>query len=347
MFTSGTSGVPKAVPMTFQAITSNAALTASRLKISQEDRILINSPPYYTSPILHILTMLVQGASVVAETGFLFGDTILTCLETNACTGFGGVPVHFTRILAALEQKQFPDTMRFLMNSGEHLPAPLILQLRNRLPEVKIFCAYGLTEVAGRLCILDAEMIDLKVGSVGKPLDGMTVHVLDETGDESPPSEQGEVFTNGTCLMSGYLNSEDLNRGVMTTAGFATGDIGYLDEDGFLFLVGRRDDIIKVGAEKVSVKMIEQSIYGFSAFADFMVAPKWDEHMGAVPCIYYVLKTGEQFVQEELISLLKGRLPKSHFPAHFMEVEEIPRSTSGKIIKLPYQNNNKPTNQKN
>lgn len=335
MFTSGTSGVPKAVPITHAMIAANASLTAERLGLTQTDRILINTPAYTTSSIIHTLTMMSAGASVVIDRQFSLGGTLLDQINAYSCTGFGGVPVHFRRLLAALEgYESSAPTLRFLMNSGEHLPVPVVEGLRGYLPDVEIFCVYGLTEVAGRLCILPADRLDDKLGSVGVPLDGMTVTVRDDQGQELPPGENGEVFVTGTNLMAGYLNNPTANAKSMTANGFATGDIGHKDEDGFLYLLGRNDDVFKVGGEKVSLNMIEQAASGFDAFTDFAAAPYADPHMGSVPAIYYVLaKDAPVDWKKTLLRKLRGSLPKTHVPAHLISVETIPRTSSGKAVR--------------
>lgn len=335
MFTSGTSGVPKAVPITHAMIAANASSTAERLGLSAHDRILINTPAYTTSSIIHTLTMMSAGASVVIDRQFSLGGTLLDQIKAYSCTGFGGVPVHFRRLLAALETAtDHAPTLRFLMNSGEHLPVPVVEGLRAFLPEVAIFCVYGLTEVAGRLCILPAERLADKLGSVGFPLDGMTVTVRDSQGQELPPGESGEVFVTGANLMAGYLNNPTANAKSMTANGFATGDIGYKDEDGFLYLLGRDDDIFKVGGEKVSLNMIEQAVTGYAAFKDFAAAPYTDPHMGSVPALYYVLADDAPTDwRKTLLKKLRGSLPKTHIPAHLIAVEAIPRTSSGKAVR--------------
>lgn len=336
MFTSGTSGTPKAVPMTYRSIGHNCWETAVKLSITNKDRIFINSPPYYTSSIIHNLTLYSQGGSVAVDRSILLGDAIIDNLEKYDCTGFGGVPVHFARLAGALEEKRLHKKVRFLMNSGEHLPKPLLMSLLKLLPEIEFFCVYGLTEVSGRLCILDPSMIPAKAGSVGKPLPGMKVTIRDEKGHILPFNKIGEVHIQGLTLMKEYLNNTNANKKSIHTYGFSTGDYGKMDDQGFLYLEGRNDDIIKVGGEKVSLKMIEDAIYGFPGIEDLLVAPKFNDLMGNVPCLYYVLKEGEDFKKKMLIKDLKSKLPSNHIPAFFVEVDSIPRSTSGKQLRKDF-----------
>ena len=332
MFTSGTSGVPKAVPMTFKAICHNAYETAALINVKSSDKLLVNTPPYTTSSIIHVLTMMSKGAATVVDRGFLFGSGIIDQICKYECSGFGGVPVHFSRLLAALAEKNAPDSLRFLINSGDHLPVPVLKNIKKQIPDIEFYCIYGLTEVAGRLCVLPHEKVLQKSGSVGVPLVGMTVTIRDAKGEELDTGKLGEVFVQGKNVMTGYLNNIEANKKSMTKNGFATGDFGYLDEDGCLFLQGRSDDIFKVGGEKVSCKMIEDAIFGIDCFADFLVTPEYDEHLGQVPCLYYVTKK-DGFKRKQLLRELRKILPHTHIPACFVQVDKIPRTSSGKPIK--------------
>lgn len=136
--------------------------------------------------------------------------------------------------------------------------------------------------------------------------------------------------------MSGYIDAPQINAKLMTPNGFASGDIGFKDEDGFLFLDGRRDDIIKVGGEKVSIRLIEEAVFGFEGIADHIVTPVYDKHLGMVPALYYVAKAEQALNRKVLRKKLKTTLPANHVPTKFEEVSEIPRSTSGKLDRAAF-----------
>ena len=333
LFTSGSSGIPKGVPVSHEALFHNTNSTAKRLGLNHEDKIFINTPPYTTSSLVHVLTLMSHGGCVVMEKGFMFGASLLGQIINHNCTGFGGVPVHFTRIIAGYEKNLDLGRLRFLMNSGDHLSASVIISIRKLFPALEIFCAYGLTEVGGRLCILSPSEIDLKKGSVGKPLDQMKITIRDEKGKKLGINQLGEVYVSGKCLMHGYLNNDEGNKVAMTAFGFKTGDFGKLDGDECLYLQGRKDDIIKVGGEKVSVKMIEDVIFSFEDFKEFMVVPYEDIHIGRVPCLYYVLNEGSEFNRGKLLKYLRQKLPQNHIPTKIVETEKIERTTSGKMIR--------------
>lgn len=336
MFTSGTSGIPKAVPITHYMICSNAHETANILRLGQKDRLLINTPAYLTSSIVHILTLLSVGGSMVIDRQILIDQMILDKTRYYHCSGFGGVPVHFRRLSSALENTidHEKQTLRFFMNSGEHLPAPVLKNLRHKLSGIDFYCAYGLTEVAGRLCILPPDLVDKKTGSVGYPLPGMSVTIQDKNGSKLPNNQCGEVFVNGDKLMRSYINNDIANQLSFTESGFATGDIGYKDDDDCLYLQGRNDDIIKVGGEKVSLNLVEEVVISADIFDDFTVSSINDVHIGQVPCIYYVKSACmDPDWRKKLNTLFKKHLPRTHIPNHFIEIENIPRTSSGKVIR--------------
>ncbi len=209
MFTSGTTGLPKGVCQTLRAVSGNAGHVALVLGLEADDRIFINTPPYFTSGICHFLTLLANGGGVAGQLGFYFGAGLLDAMEAEGCTGFGGAPAHLVRVVEPLEDPR-EHAFRFWVSSGDHLPLPVIEKFRRVLPGVRLFNMYGLTEVSGRLCVLPPAELDVKVGSVGRPIGDM--RVVARRGDltEAAPGEQGELYVTGSLLMQGYLDEPEI-----------------------------------------------------------------------------------------------------------------------------------------
>lgn len=334
VFTSGTTGIPKGAVNSHQALATNAALTAESLRITPNDRILINTPAFYISAICHIVTMFSQGASLATHQGFLFSNTFLDLIERYYCTAFGGAPSHFARIFETIQPGKKPNNLRFMMSSGDHLPIHLIQKAMRLFPDGEIFCVYGLSEVAGRLCILPSEKLPEKIGSVGKPHAPMTLTVRREgTLEETDAQEIGEVYVQGPLLTDGYFDDECSSAELRTPFGFRTGDFGFLDEDGFLYLKGRRDDIFKSGGEKVSTLMIQQTLSGLGDFDDVAVLPIEDAILMKIPVAFFVPKTETVFSKRRILRKVKDVLPPTHIPTRFIQVERIPRTGSGKVIR--------------
>ncbi|MCB0417678.1 MAG: long-chain fatty acid--CoA ligase, partial [Bdellovibrionales bacterium] len=323
LFTSGTTGKNKGACLSLGAISYNALLAGTALKLTKDDRIFVNTPPYYTSGLSHFLTMLSVGGSIVARNGFYFGGALVEMMDRFLCTGFGGAPTHLMRVVETLEDGAMPERVRFWVSSGDHLPVSVIRKAAKRFPHLEVFTVYGLTEVGGRLCVLDPKFLPDKAGSVGKPVTGMSISIRTQTGGEAKAREVGEVIVRGPLLMRSYLGSDKKD------SEFATGDFGYFDEDGFLWLKGRRDDIFKSGGEKVSCVQIQQAILQTSMVYDAVVLAAEDAHLGKVPYAYLVPTS--RYSEESLRQLLRAELAPHQFPKKFILVDAIPRTGSGKV----------------
>jgi long-chain acyl-CoA synthetase len=336
MFTSGTTGLPKGVCQTLRAISSNAGHVALTLGLGEDDRIFINTPPYFTSGICHFLTLLAAGGGVAGQLGFFFGAGLLDEMEAMGCTGFGGAPAHLVRVVEPLEEPR-EHPFRFWVSSGDHLPLPVIEKLRRVLPGVGLFNMYGLTEVSGRLCVLPPPALDVLVGSVGRPIGDMRVVARRGDGSEAAPGETGELFVTGPLLMQGYLDEPEITVRTLTTHGLKTGDFGHVDESGAVWIAGRKDDIIKRGGEKVSIIHVQQALQGLGRFADVAVLAVPDDILGHVPVAFVVPLEPQGFKASRLLRELRGVLPSTSLPSRVIAVDAIPRTGSGKAVRAELQ----------
>jgi len=336
MFTSGTTGLPKGVCQTLRGVSSNAGHVALMLGLRRDDRIFINTPPYFTSGICHFLTLLAAGGGVAGELGFFFGAGLLDEMETLGCTGFGGAPAHLVRVVEPLDEPR-AHGLRFWVSSGDHLPLPVIERFRRVLPGVGLFNMYGLTEVSGRLCILPPAELDVRVGSVGLPIGDMRVVARRGGGAEAPPGETGELYVTGSLLMQGYLDEPEITAQTLTAHGLKTGDFGHVDESGAVWIAGRKDDIIKRGGEKVSIIHVQQALQGLGRFADVAVLAAPDDILGHVPVAFVVPLEPDRFKASRLLRELRGVLPSTSLPSRIIAVRAIPRTGSGKAVKAELQ----------
>ncbi len=332
MFTSGTTGLPKGVCQTLRSVSTNAGHVALTLALDKDDRIFINTPPYFTSGICHFLTLLAGGGGVAGQLGFYFGAGLLDEMEAEGCTGFGGAPAHLVRVVEPLEEPR-DHGFRFWVSSGDHLPLPVIEKFRRVLPGVGLFNMYGLTEVSGRLCILPPADLDVRVGSVGRPIGDMRVVARRGNGAEAAPGETGELFVTGSLLMLGYLDEPEITAKTLTAHGLKTGDFGRVDEGGAVWIAGRKDDIIKRGGEKVSIIHVQEALQGLGRFTDVAVLAAPDEILGHVPVAFVVPNEPEGFKASRLLRELRAVLPSSSLPSRVIAVGEIPRTGSGKAIR--------------
>jgi long-chain acyl-CoA synthetase len=334
MFTSGTTGVPKGVCHTLGAIGGNAARVAAVLGVGPDDRIFINTPPYFTSGICHFLTLLANGGSTVGRRGFFFGDALLAELAEAGCTGFGGAPAHLVRVVEPLgDQAQASSPLRFWVSSGDHLGLDTIARLHRVLPDVRLFNMYGLTEVAGRLCVLAPDELERRRGSVGRPLADMTVTVRRPDGAVVSDGDEGELYVQGPLLMQRYLDEPAITAAALTGQGLRTGDFGRRDADGFLWIAGRKDDIIKRGGEKVSIVHIQEALRALGTFSDVAVIAADDPILGHVPVAFVVAADGLPVKRTAIMRELRALLPAASLPSRIVPLEQIPRTGSGKAVR--------------
>ena len=336
MFTSGTTGLPKGVCQTLRAVSTNAGCVAQTLGLRADDRVFINTPPYFTRGICHFLTLLANGGGVAGQLGFYFGTGLLDEMEREGCTGFGGAPAHLVRVVEPMEEPR-EHPFRFWVSSGDHLPLPIIEKFHAMLPGVGLFNMYGLTEVSGRLCVLPPAELDVKVGSVGRPIGDM--RVVARRGDltEAAPGEQGELYVTGSLLMQGYLDEPEITANTLTACGLKTGDFGKVDESGAVWIAGRKDDIIKRGGEKVSIIHVQEALQGLGRFADVAVVAAPDDILGHVPVAFVVPNEPDGFKASKLLRELRGVLPSTSLPSRVVAVQAIPRTGSGKAIRAELQ----------
>jgi acyl-CoA synthetase (AMP-forming)/AMP-acid ligase II len=337
LYTSGTTGVPKGVLHSHHALALNAVEMSDFLKLGTEDRLFLNIPFYYSNSISHLLMSLFKGSCICATFGFLFGDALLRKVAEFRATGFGGVPAHYVRVADALEEGEKAPALRFLMNSGDHLPINVLKILIRDFAGAEFYCVYGISECAPRVCCLPPDKVSEKMGSVGRPLPSTQIEIFDENGRPAPSGEIGEVYVRSACLMKEYFRAPEVTAESMTEQGFKTGDLGYVDDDGDLFLTGRNDAVFKSGGEKVSCRLIEETLRDSDLFHDTMedvvVLAMEDHFLGKVPCIYYVSRPDADFDQRAVRRYLSTKLPRSHVPSEFIALREIQRSASGKVVK--------------
>ncbi len=328
IFTSGTTGLPKGVPLTHRALSLNALGTASRLRLGPGDRLMIATPFRFISSISHFIVTLLAGASFHGVERKLMPGDLIKAIEEERITAFGGSPFH-ARFIAMADASRLPR-LRWLMSSGDHLPKAVISDLRRAFPGLAIHTVYGMAELAGRFCTLAPEFVDDCAGSVGLPIPGLRLQVLNDDGAACGPHEIGSIFASGDIAFSGYYRNAAADQSVITPNGFKTGDLGYVDERGFVYLSGRSDSVFKRSGVKVSAQTITDAILSLGVFDDVVVLSRPDPVEGAAP-VAYVAGGDESIGKGDLLRMLRPALSGKHLPKELVRVAEIPRTGSGKV----------------
>lgn len=331
MFTSGSTGRPKGVSQSMYAISANAHYTAIATTIGPDDRILVNTPPCFTSSICHFLTLLAAGGSYVGISGFHFGDDTLALVREHGCSGFGGSPAHLKRVLDPLESPVGSLDVRFWVSSGDHLPPDMIEKFGEIFPATSLFYMYGLTEVSGRLCIKKIDPNSTIQGTVGKPIGEMKVTVRREDGSIAEPDEGGEIYVEGPLLCDGYFRLPDAARDSFSEFGFRTRDFGRLDGNGELWVEGRLDDILKIGGEKVSTVAVARALTSLDGVDDATVLVVDDVALGTALVGFVAVGTEAPINKASLFRSLRKLLPINAIPKRIELVDSVPRTGSGKV----------------
>ena len=286
IYTSGSTGFPKGVMMTHQSMVFTSWSLIEYLRLSDEDRIILLLPLAFDYGLYQLLMAITIGGSLIVEQSFTFQSSVYKQIEKYRPTVFPGVPTIYAMMIATHRRTGLHlDCIRKITNTAAALPSEFIPELKNIFPNALIFKMYGLTECK-RVCYLEPELIDIKTGSVGKAIPGTEVFLLSPEGNQVPPGGQGILHIRGPHVMLGYWHKDELSK-EMLKPGVLPGerilcsnDWFKMDEDGFLYFLGRTDDIIKTRGEKVSPVEIENVIYKIEGIREVAVIGIPDEIMG-------------------------------------------------------------------
>ncbi len=340
LYTSGTTGAPKGVTLSHANLLANARAVVSYLRLDAGDSVLGVLPFYYAygASVLH--THLLSGACVVIAPNLLFPHLLMETVARERITGLSGVPSTFALLLDRLDLREYDlSSLRYLTQAGGAMSKALTRRLRATLPGPQLFVMYGQTEATSRLTWLPPHQLDAKPGSAGIPLPGVCLRIVDEDGGEAPPGIEGEVQVRGPNVMLGYWNAPEATAAVLRDGWLRTGDIGRVDADGFLYLAGRRSDMIKTGAHRVHPCDVEEVIAEIPGVAESAVVGVDDDTLGQTIKAYVVMDPPpreDAFGRLELAikAHCRARLAQYKIPRHIAFVDALPRTASGKVRRV-------------
>ncbi|NHZ71696.1 MAG: AMP-binding protein [Aquificales bacterium] len=372
VFTSGTSGKPKGVPLTFNNHFSSAMASAYRLGVLPDDVWLSCLPLYHVGGLAVIWRSCLYGTAVNLHPRFILKD-INHALDTLPITLISLVPTMLHRLLET--RSHWPVSLRLILLGGATAPTELIEQA-NKLPrkwltvndqrlmvnETRppltinhsqltinhspplVATTYGLTEASSQVATMPPEDVEKKPGSVGKPLLFTRVDIVDENGRSLPPNEYGEIVVTGPAVMDDYFNNQqttdngqritDNNSSLITHhSSFHTGDIGYLDEDGDLWIVQRRTDLIVSGGENVYPAEVESALKQHPAVANACVVGVADAEWGQRVAAMVQLLPSASLTEADMLAFSRQQLAGYKQPRRVVFVAELPQTASGKIAR--------------
>ncbi len=328
VFTSGTTGKPKGAMLTFANQFYSAAASAFRLGISRDDRWLCCLPLYHVGGLAILLRSCLYGTAVVLQDRFDV-QQVSKSLDNDEITLISLVPTMLFRLLQYRDGRQWPSSLRYVLLGGAAASPELLAQCRAL--NIPVATTYGLTEAASQVTTMLPEDSVNKPGSVGRPILFTSVDILSADGRSLPPGEAGEIVVSGPTIMLGYDSDAESTAQRLKDGRLLTGDIGYLDDDGDLWVLQRRHDIIVSGGENVYPAEVEAVLRRHPAVAEACVVGLNDDEWGQQVVAAVVLGDNAGISSADLLSFCRQYLAGYKLPRRLKIVPSLPRTASGKV----------------
>jgi long-chain acyl-CoA synthetase len=335
IYTSGTTADPKGVMLTHRNMVSAVESITQYLENRQTDRVLSVLPLSFDYGLYQWLMVASFGGRLVLERSFSYPAPILALIEKERCTGFSVVPT-IAAILGQYAKKGLTlPSLRYVTNTAAALAPAHIETLRTICPNARIFSMYGLTECK-RVSYLPPEQLSARPDSVGKTMPNMEAFIVDENGDRVPPGVVGELVIRGPQVMKGYWEkpaetAERLKPGRLPGEMWLySGDLFRCDDEGYLYFVSRRDNIIKSRGEKVSPKEVEGALFQIDGVLDAAVGSAPDDVLGEAIWAFLVLLEGVELSPRQIIAAAARRLEPFMVPKYVTFLSSLPKTSSGK-----------------
>lgn len=343
LYTSGSTGRPKGVMLSHANVLAGASIVSEYLDITHRDRILA-ALPFSFDAGLNQLTTAIQQSGTIVLVNFVFGRTIVDQLVNEKITGLAGVPPLWSLLAqpsSGLHKHPLPH-LRYITNTGGAMPQEALATLRNVLPRTEVVLMYGLTE-AFRSTYLPSAELDRRPTSMGKAIPNTEILVVNDAGEPCAPGEVGELVHHGPTVSMGYWNRPDQTDQVLKPhpcppPGFPSwervcysGDLVRMDDEGYLYFVGRRDNQIKSSGFRVSPTEVEEALRASGWLQDAAVVGIPDSVLGQKIVAYVTSAEGTEFDSKQLIDFCSTRLPRHMVPKEVEIIGTVPKTASGKI----------------
>lgn len=338
-YTSGTTGFPKGATLSHRNLLLNAWFVGANQRFTEQDRVCSPVPLYHCfGCVIGVLGSMVHGAALLVPAEYFDPLATLETVEKERATALYGVPTMF---IAVLEQPTFRGrdlgALRTGVMAGAPCPVELMKKVINDMGAEQVTIGYGLTEASPLATqTRPDDPIELRVGTVGVPIPGVEVVVLDpETGHPCADGEQGEVCIRGHNVMVGYYNMPEATASAIDPEGFLhSGDLGVRDPNGYFRITGRIKDMIIRGGENIYPREIEEALYRHPAVEEAEVVGIPDERFGEEVCAFIKLHQGHEVEEAEIRQHCRDHLAHFKVPRHFLFVDAFPTTVTGKVQKF-------------
>lgn len=334
LYTSGTTGQPKGAMLTHGNFYFNAELNALyTLHLNDQDSFLTGTPFCHIFFVLTVLGPMYKGSAVVTMPRF-FPDKALELISKFQVTHFAGVPTMYIYMLQTYKSdpgKYDLSSWRFAQSAGAAMPAEYVTQIE-KFFNVGFCECYGSTETSSTCTY--GRLGHSKPGSIGLPADTWEIKIVDEENNEVTSGEVGEIIVKGPGVFKGYWDMPEATEAAFTGEWFHTGDLGRADEDGYLYIVDRKKDMLICGGYNIYPREIEEALYTHPAVLEAAVVGIPDAAKGEIPKAFITLKPeAEPISSEDIIAYCKDRMAAYKVPRVVEFLEQFPKNTSGKILK--------------
>lgn len=333
LYTQGTTGHPKGALFTHSQVMDGAVIYERISLMTRGDCYAVSVPLCHGLALNAIVLMAaVVGGKICIQENF-DADEILHWIDDGHITHFFGVPSMY---VALTEKKTYDvhlSSMKVMCYGAAPMPVPLLEKVMHDFPSVKLFNAYGTTESGPTGLVLLPSVQEAKKGKTGKPMPLTAVRIVNEYMEEVAQGERGEIMIKSPAMMTEYYNDPAATFTMMKNGWLFTGDLAVEDEDGYISIVGRKDHTIISGGETIHVVEIEQLLNEHPKVKDLVIMGVPDPLWGEIVVVTVVPVEGSQLTEAELIAYCKERMASYKIPKRFVFIDELPRSTSGKLLK--------------
>lgn len=331
LYTSGSTGAPRGVCMTHGGLLENARAVSRTLPMQEHPSTAIAMPLHHAYPLVsQLLATLLIGGTAQLFRGLAFAFPVLQEIQREAIESFAGMPSTF-RMLAQLEDLAELDlsAVRYVCSAGAHLRADDVAHIRKVFPEARIFNNYGLVEAGPRVATIEAADPRFAQGSVGRAIEGVTLRVMAD-GRPAEAGEVGEVQVQTPAAMARYWNAISETMHAMDGDWLRTRDMGYLDADGYLYLHGRREDVVSSGGDKISPYEVEEVLQRHPAIREAAVIGA-DDPMRGERIVAWVVPESEYFDPQDAIRHCTSHLARHKCPHEVRVTDRLPKTKNGKV----------------
>lgn len=343
LYTSGSTGKPKGVMLSHEQVMAGSSIVSDYLEIVSSDRIVGVLPLSFDAGMNQLMTAVQQGGTYVPMT-FVFAREIVNLIKRERITGMAGVPTLWSLMAqpSSSLEKESPEHLRYISNTGGRMPQTVLANLRRQLPSTKIFLMYGLTE-AFRSTFLPPAELDRRPTSMGKAIPNTEILVVDDQGRPCMAGEVGELVHRGPTVSMGYWGKDELTAKVLKPHPFLppelgnnekvcySGDLVTMDEDGYLYFVGRRDNMIKSSGFRISPNEVEEILFQSGMLREAAVIGIPDDALGQVVKAFVAPRDGQAVIAETLLTFCAEKMPRYMVPKSVQIMDSLPKMPNGKV----------------